>query len=411
MCNTMLLAQKAQRLHRGNILLTMPHRWHGRRKFHKWCPRETRTYVSAKKRSQKHHKSQTWKTQKHSWRTQKDVWTIQKHPWTKQKSHEWPKHHDDHIEASDDEYVYVKEEVADEPSREHVKQKVTAQSSSSQPDPPRPSAKLASRKQSMVKVQAEHMKQKVMAQSSSSRPDPPRASAKLASKKQSMVKVKVEHMKQKVTAQSSSSRPHPPSRAKARGIPADRLPSPPDYLPPNFSPLEVPQYVPPPLPPPSEPPPADPPLVLPRDRPQQPQDPPRPSAKLASTKQSMVKVEQPEQPEKKPVPLLISPGRPQSVPVNVGIWPPRPVIRRPPDRQFKWPQSVRGASDSQPVIRRPQERPESVRVIVGIWPAPRKPAVFLFLCIIKCEHEIHACNCEAKAGQVVAGPVELELEL
>ena len=87
----------------------------------------------------------------------------------------------------------------------------------------------------------------------------------------------------------------------------------------------------------------------------------------------MVKVEQPEQPEKKPVPLLISPGRPQSVPVNVCIWPPRPVIRRPPDRQFKWPQSVRGASDSQPVIRRPQERPESVRVIVGIWPAPRKP--------------------------------------
>ena len=234
-------------------------------------PRDT-TYVSAKKRSQKHHKSQTWKTQKHSWRTQKDVWTIQKHPWTKQKSHEWPKHHDDHIKASDDEYVYVKEEVADEPSREHVKQKVTAQSSSSQPDPPRPSAKLASRKQSMVKV-------------------------------------KVEHMKQKVTAQSSSSRPHPPSRAKARGIPADRLPSPPDYLPPNFSPHEVPQYVRPPLPPPSEPPPADPPLVLPRDRPQQPQDPPRPSAKLASTKQSMVKVEQPEQPEKKPVPLLISPGR------------------------------------------------------------------------------------------------------
>lgn len=199
MCNTMLPAQKAQRLHRGNILLTMPstHGWHGRRKFHKWhnyrprCPRETRTYVSAKKRSQKHRKSpQTWKTQKQSW-------TTQKHPWTKQKSHDWPKHHDDHIEASDDEYVYVKEEVADEPSREHVKQKVMAQSSSSRPDPPRPSAKLASRKQSMVKV------------------------------------------------------------------------------------------------------------------------------------------EQPEQPEKKPLPLMISPERPQSVGVNVGIWPPRPVMRRPPDGELK----------------------------------------------------------------------------
>ena len=123
----------------------------------------------------------------------------------------------------------------------------------------------------MVKVQVERLKQKVMAQSSSSRPDPPQPSAKLASRKQSMVKVLVEHVKQKVMAQSSSSRP----------------------------------------------------------------DPPRPSAKLASRKQSMVKVEQPEQPEKKPLPLMISPERPQSVGVNVGIWPPRPVMRRPPDGELK----------------------------------------------------------------------------
>ena len=77
----------------------------------------------------------------------------------------------------------------------------------------------------------------------------------------------------------------PPDRhpdPQGHSNPTQRIPSPPNYPPPNFSPVEVRQFEPPPLPPPSEPPPAGSPLVLPRDRPQQPQHPPGPprSARL-----------------------------------------------------------------------------------------------------------------------------------
>ena len=86
----------------------------------------------------------------------------------------------------------------------------------------------------------------------------------------------------RLPVQPSEPPPDRPPNPQGRSNPIQRIPSPPNYPPPNFSPVEVRQFESPPLPPPTEPPPVDSPLVLPRDRPQQPQHPPGPprSARL-----------------------------------------------------------------------------------------------------------------------------------
>ena len=84
-------------------------------------------------------------------------------------------------------------------------------------------------------------------------------------------------------AQPSQPPPDHPPRSQVHSNPADRLPSPPSYPPPNFSPVQVREFE-PPLPPPSEPP-----LVLPRDRPQQPQHPPGPPRSARAEQQARSK--------------------------------------------------------------------------------------------------------------------------